>query len=201
MTFQPLQHIVQPGDSLVNLAERYLGNSDSWTSLADINAIDPTSDEPLQIGDVLSVPQVQDILQSQSQRLLTPIAATAKKHLGKLSGVLNQVSGHVDTASSIVGAVDGVLPLPDEFKGYTEVAQNAIAEVNGVLGQAESGLSGLFDSLSLGGENGYRQPVSLVDWLLEPVPNATDSRDLFPNTLSQVGQRLASGVQSGVNLP
>lgn len=193
------QHTIRPGDSLAGLAQQYLGDSEMWGAIAEINGVDPTSDEPLSVGDILSVPQVQDVIQGQAQRLLTPIAATAKKHLGKLSGVLGQVSGYVDTASSVIGAVDGVIPLPDELKGYTEVAQGAIAEVNGVLGQAESGLSGVFDALKPGsnGDRQYESPVSLVDWLLEPVPDASSETDLMGNTLSSLGQRVSSGVQTG----
>jgi len=49
------EHVVQKGDTLAELAERYLGSADEWRRIAEANDIDdPTK---LEIGTRLSIPK------------------------------------------------------------------------------------------------------------------------------------------------
>jgi hypothetical protein len=154
-------------------------------------------EDNLNPGDILEIPQVQSALNSQAQKVLTPIAATAKKNLGKIGGILDKVGGGVDTATKVIQTIDGVVPLPDEIKGYSETANNLVGKANGILGKAESGLDNIFDVFGKQkeGDRNYDAPVSLVDWLLEPTPQNGEQKTTNIKTLGKT----LSGLQDRVS--
>ena len=131
---------INAGDTLTAIASKYLGNSSKWRDVAEAAGINPL--ENLEIGTTINLPDVGSILDK------------AEPLLNDISAGLNRASAVLEAASDIPGV-----------GGYAKEAMRALAQINGVKGQATQILG------DIRGQAGKLRDyqggsVQLIDWLL-----------------------------------
>lgn len=136
-----------PLEDLGTFAARALGDPSRFREIADLNGLNPL--EALTGGTLLEVPNPEELL-AQIEPQLQSVATGVESALQQATTTLEQV------------------------RGYTQVARNAVGDVNGILGQVDSQLDQV-----LGTVRQYQgQAPHLVDWLLD-----TGRRNLNVETL------------------
>lgn len=141
------------GDSLPGLASKYLGSASNFREIAKLNKLNVLEALPANLP--IQIPDPDEIIGK-----VQPI-------LGEVSTTINAA---VDQAEGFLDKVDGL--GVSELQGYTKVARDALGEVNGVLGKAESLLGKKLKGFKLGGDQAGRRyqdgkVLRLVDWLLQ----------------------------------
>lgn len=164
MKFQSI--ISEVGQSIPGLAATYLKNPLYFREICDQNQLNPIADSPLPMNIPLKIPALEAI---------APLAASK---LDKATGTINAIKGKVNQVGRLTGQISGDISdvltsvdkvLPTQYRGYTKAALDAIADVNGAIGEVESTLTSTLEKIdkSLSKVRNYGgDRVALVDWLL-----------------------------------
>lgn len=151
---------IEPGETLSQLADRiFNGDVLRFTEILDLN---PDIDifEELTEGARVEIPEVSEILNYAKPQL---------------SAVSETVTGASKTVSAVVEK------LPPQLQGYAKEAVELLAEINGVVGKAESILNNAEAQLNKYGD----KPVKVVQWLLGYESNITDKSITNKNNRGQ----------------
>lgn len=146
-------YVPQLGDSLSTIAARELGDWRQWRTILEQNpSLNPLQSLPWDEQITLPDPNT---LQSQVQPVL-----------GEISSAIATGGQQV---VSVLQTIESIIP---GAAGYSKVAQEALAEVNGVLGQVSSALTQKGKNLG-NGNRSYDGTPKLIDWLLTDTIDST----------------------------
>ena len=136
-------YVVQPGDTLWSMAQRYYGSGFEWTRIYNANQSKIRDPNEIYVGQKLTIPEAAAAGQAPATDATAAIPDT---HQSQLTGVPAMAAGYIEQAAKAIGLPASVV----EAQNYIEsgYGQNLGPSVAGAMGpwQFEPGTWALYST-------------------------------------------------------